>query len=161
MGDSRTLQQDTGFGLLQLTDIAVRALSPGVNDPSTANDVIVHLGAVLLALWSRPVASARIERDGRAVVRREPRHEEHLRSAIDPIRRYGAADPDVLMTLVRMLQMVRAESVRRELPGPTAPLDELVDAIFDSADHTGWADHEVDGLRRLVNRPGATSPQAC
>ena len=58
IGDGRTMQQDVEFGLVQLTDIAVRALSPGVNDPTTAADVVVHIGNVLLAIWSREQPSS-------------------------------------------------------------------------------------------------------
>ena len=149
LGDTRTLQQDVGYGIVQLTDIAVRALSPGVNDPSTANDLIVHLGDVLLALWSQPLATARVERDGRVLIRREPSHGEHLRRAFDPIRRYGASDPVVTMTLVRTLRMIRSEVSRRELPGPIEPLDEMIDAVFAGVESAGWARHERDELERL------------
>ncbi|MBT8240640.1 MAG: DUF2254 domain-containing protein, partial [Acidimicrobiia bacterium] len=40
IGPTRTTQQDVAFGLLRLTDIAMRALSPGVNDPNTAIDIL-------------------------------------------------------------------------------------------------------------------------
>ncbi|WHP61068.1 DUF2254 family protein [Arthrobacter sp. KFRI-F3372] len=49
-GYERTNVQDVGFGFRQLVDVAVRALSPGVNDPTTAVHVIGHL-SVLLAGW--------------------------------------------------------------------------------------------------------------
>lgn len=150
IGDSRTLQQDVGFGILQLTDIAVRALSPGVNDPSTANDVIVHLGDVLLALWQRPPAAASVSEDGRTLVRYEPRHEQHLRAAFDPIRRYGRADPAVLATLARTLHMLRSEATRRSLPGPTEPIDEFLADIVPAADVAGWAAHETRELERVA-----------
>lgn len=150
LGDTRTLQQDIGFGIMQLTDIAVRALSPGVNDPSTANDVIVHLGDVMLALWSQPMADRRTSEDGRTLIRRQPDHEEHLRRAFDPIRRYGASDPTVMLTLVRTLQMVAAEIERRQLPGPTEPLAKMVDDTIDGADADGWAPYEIDQLESLA-----------
>ncbi len=56
VGDSRTFENDPRYGLVVLTEIAVRALSPAVNDPGTAIDVI---GTVvrLLAGWARGRAS--------------------------------------------------------------------------------------------------------
>ena len=69
LGDTRTMQQDVGFGLVQLTDIAVRALSPGVNDPSTAIDVIAQLSDVLLGLWSQAPVAPTCSSDDRTVVR--------------------------------------------------------------------------------------------
>ena len=132
MGDTRTLQQDVGFGLVQLTDIAVRALSPGINDPSTANDLIVHLGDVLLALWAQPTAPMRLERDGRTLIRSEPDHADHLHSAMDAIRRHGASDPSVTSTLVRTLQQVRSEAHPARSAGPdraTRGLDRRHDRV--------------------------------
>ena len=150
LGDTRTLQQDVGFGLVQLTDIAIRALSPGVNDPSTANDLIVHLGDVMLALWAKPLAESGMESDGRTLVRRQPQHEEHLRRAFDPIRRYGASDPMVMLTLVRTLRMVAAEVERRSLPGPIEPIENLLDDTIQGAEMDSWAPYEIDELRSLA-----------
>ncbi len=54
LGRERTLQQDVAFGLLLLEDIALRALSPGVNDPNTAVAVVPQLGELVLGILSRP-----------------------------------------------------------------------------------------------------------
>jgi uncharacterized membrane protein len=149
IGDTRTMQQDVGFGVMQLTDIAVRALSPGVNDPGTASDVVVHLGNVMLALWSRPAAPPTTTREARTVVVGQAGHGDHLRHAFDPIRRYGAADPRVVATLLRTLRTLREEAVRRGLPGPLAPIDEMIDDIGATADAGRWSTWEravVDDL---------------
>ncbi len=150
LGDTRTMQQDIGFGLVQLTDIAVRALSPGVNDPSTANDLIVHLGDVMLAIWSKPVADHREEHGGRSLVRRHPRHEEYLRRAFDPIRRYGASDPTVMLTMVRTLRMLADEIERRSLPGPPTPVNAMIDDTINGADTDSWAPFETRQLQSLA-----------
>ena len=152
LGDTRTLQQDVSFGLVQLTDVAVRALSPGVNDPGTANEIIVHLGNLLLKLWARPVADAEFERDGKVVIFRQPTHEEHLRQACDPIRRYGAEDPMVVTTLLRMLYTVRSEVQRRELPGPIEPIDVMVRTIGTTASTERWSPAEQRDLAGLLAR---------
>jgi uncharacterized membrane protein len=151
LGDTRTMQQDVGFGLIQLTDIAVRALSPGINDPSTANDIIVHIGNVLTALWERPVASARTTDDGRTVISPQVEHADHLRRALDPNRRYGRADPLVTATLMRTLRSLRTEVVRRSLPGPIEPIETLIRDTFASADRTGWSAFEVEDAKRLAS----------
>ncbi len=150
VGDTRTLQQDVGFGLAQLTDIAVRALSPGINDPGTANDLVVHIGDVLLALWAQPAAPRCVEHDGRTLIRHEPDHADHLHGAIDPIRRHGAADPSVATTLVQTLQQVRSEVERRGLPGPPEPLDTMIATTIDTLDSAGWSAHERDVVERLA-----------
>ncbi|MWD27238.1 DUF2254 domain-containing protein [Aquicoccus sp. SCR17] len=51
IGDIRTFEQDARYGLVVLSEIAIRALSPGVNDPGTAIDVIDRLHRLL---WERP-----------------------------------------------------------------------------------------------------------
>jgi uncharacterized membrane protein len=112
IGDGRTMQQDVEFGLVQLTDIAVRALSPGINDPTTAADVVVHIGDVLLAIWSRDEPSPSRTRDGRRVVLLQATHEAYLARSIGPIRRYGATDPEVMSTLLRTIVQIRSEVVR-------------------------------------------------
>lgn len=50
IGENRTFEQDPRFGLIVLGEIASRALSPAINDPGTAIDVLTR-GARLLALW--------------------------------------------------------------------------------------------------------------
>jgi uncharacterized membrane protein len=150
LGATRTMQQDVGFGVMQLTDIALRALSPGVNDPGTATDVVTHLGNVMLELWARDDSSPTRSRDGRTVVLSQPGHADHLRHAFDAIRRHGANDPHVLTTMVRTLRLLREETVRRQLPGPTGPIDDLVAEIVASADRAGWSTPEREALDRLA-----------
>ncbi|MFN7151403.1 MAG: DUF2254 domain-containing protein, partial [Microthrixaceae bacterium] len=47
VGPSRTMQHDPMYGLRQIVDVGVRALSTGVNDPTTAQDAIFHMAAVV------------------------------------------------------------------------------------------------------------------
>ncbi|MEZ5246851.1 MAG: DUF2254 domain-containing protein [Acidimicrobiales bacterium] len=129
IGDTRTMQSDVGFGILQMVDIALRALSPGVNDPNTANDMVVHIGAVLLALWQYPVAPAVVESDGRHLVTRRVDHRDHLEAAIEPIRRHSQDEPLVAITLLRMLQQLESETNRRGLAGPTTPIREMIGRV--------------------------------
>ncbi len=56
IGDNRTFDDDPRFGLVVLSEIASRALSPGINDPGTAIDVIGTL-VRLFAAWGQPVTS--------------------------------------------------------------------------------------------------------
>jgi uncharacterized membrane protein len=154
IGDGRTMQQDVEFGLVQLTDIAVRALSPGINDPTTAADVVVHIGDVLLAIWSRDEPSPSRTRDGRRVVLLQATHEAYLARSIGPIRRYGATDPEVMSTLLRTIVQIRSEVVRRGLPGPLEPLDAAAVATIAAADTSTWSVYERDQFRSIVDVSG-------
>ena len=58
IGPTRTLQQDVEFGVIQIVDIALRAISPAVNDPSTAISCIDQLSRILIRWLGRaPPAS--------------------------------------------------------------------------------------------------------
>ena len=56
LGPARTMEQDVEFGLLQLVDIALKAISPAVNDPSTAITCIDQLSRLLIRIASREPA---------------------------------------------------------------------------------------------------------
>lgn len=117
----RNLQQDIGFGILQLVDIAQRALSPGVNDPNTANEVIVRLGVLLTAMGERNPGVQGVARDDRAVwVNRVPSLDDRLLEALDPIHRYARTEPSVLATLVHTLAQTRSSLRRRPGCDPEA-----------------------------------------
>lgn len=53
----RTIEQDPGFGIRQMVDIALKALSPGINDPTTATNCLDHLQPVLHQLVQRRIPS--------------------------------------------------------------------------------------------------------
>ena len=57
LGHTRTSNQDIEFGVNQLVEIAVRALSPGLNDPFTAITCVDHLGTALCRLATRDTPS--------------------------------------------------------------------------------------------------------
>ncbi|MAT04097.1 MAG: hypothetical protein CL424_03520 [Acidimicrobiaceae bacterium] len=152
LGPSRTMQQDVGFGTSQLTDIAVRALSPGINDPQTARDLIMHLGEILAELWAGEPADTEIRADGRLIIRSVASPEEHLRAALDPIRHYGRHDPAVMRTMADMLQTLRSEIVRRELPNPVDPIDRWIDELVAAVDDDGWTDRERSDFAAAARR---------
>ncbi len=142
----RTMQQDPGFGLLQLVDIALRALSPGVNDPNTANDVVVRVGSVLVELLSRQVPDRLAIIDDRVVVRASDNsHADYVDLVIDPIRRHARTEPGVLATLVRTLQNVaqRTEENGGDISALTDQLASLEADLYLL---------ETDGDRRMVER---------
>ena len=63
LGYERTAEQDVAFGVRQLADIAVKALSPAINDPYTAIQALEHLGVLLAQLVRRPLGSQRLHDD--------------------------------------------------------------------------------------------------
>jgi uncharacterized membrane protein len=150
IGDTRTMQQDIGYGIVQMVDIAVRALSPGVNDPNTASDIVAHLGVTMLRLWERPIAPIRRNSDGRTVIRRDLEHEDYLHAAFDPIRVYGARDPGVASAVIRTCQTLRSETIRRRLPGPLGPIDDVITQMVDAVDASDLAAVDKESVALLV-----------
>ncbi|MFN3216258.1 MAG: DUF2254 domain-containing protein [Acidimicrobiales bacterium] len=156
VGDTRTMQQDVGYGIVRLTDIAVRALSPGVNDPNTANDVVVHLGVVISAIWERPLGDRVIERDGRRVHRSQLDYADYLHAAFDPLRRYGCGDATVARTMARTLRALATETTRRDLPGPVKPLEDMLGAVVaDALTASNLAERDRTVLASLVSSASA------
>jgi uncharacterized membrane protein len=105
IGFERTLEQDLGLGFRQLADPACKALSPAVNDPYTAVQAIDHLAVLFAALAARPVGDY-VGRDTTGVVRLivpGRRFAEILSITVGLIRRYGAAEPNVMQALLRLL----------------------------------------------------------
>jgi uncharacterized membrane protein len=124
IGDHRTMQQDVGFGLTRLTDIGLRALSPGVNDPNTAREAILRSAQVVLVLLACDLGPATVEVDGRVVVRAgHPGHDGFVYDAFDQLREAAHDDIATLHTLARVLTTLMEEVERRDLPGSVDELD--------------------------------------
>ena len=105
IGPSRTLQQDVEFGVLQIVDIALRAISPAVNDPSTAINCIDQLSRILIrfAAGQEP-ASAIYDLPGEVrLLIPWIEFEGLLDSAFEQIRHYAQSDAAVCMRLLRAL----------------------------------------------------------
>ncbi len=105
LGFERTSTQDVGYGLRQLTDVANKALSPGINDPTTAIHALGHISAFLCALSSRDLGPelVRDEDDRVRVVMHRPDLAGYVDLGLSQPRRYGATDPQVLETISQVL----------------------------------------------------------
>ena len=105
LGVERTGAQDVGYGFRQLTDIVNKALSPGVNDPTTAVHGLGQASALLAAAAAYrlgPVVLADDERRPRVVLDR-PDLADLVELVVAQPRAYGAADPQVLARLYTLL----------------------------------------------------------
>jgi uncharacterized membrane protein len=105
LGLNPTAAQDLAYAPSQLAEIAVRALSPGVNDPGTAIMCLDRLasGLVLLAVRDMPATLHRGD-DGTERLRTDrPSFERVLDISLSQIRRYGAGDVELLSRILRLL----------------------------------------------------------
>lgn len=104
-GFERTPAQDVGHGLRQLTDVAIKALSPGINDPTTAIHALNHISAFLCDLSDHDLGDHPVtDADGRIrVVMGRPDLATYIDLGLSQPRRYGAADPHVLAAIFSVL----------------------------------------------------------
>jgi uncharacterized membrane protein len=148
LGVERTLPQDAGFGLQQLTDIALRALSPGVNDPSTAATSIDAVTFLLGKALDRELPSPyRCDEEGdlRLVLPRAS-FSELIEDSYLRILQYGGQDVAIMRQLLRaceQLHTIARGEAEREL------LWSLVEAIHDQARTTVTIPPQQRQLDRL------------
>jgi uncharacterized membrane protein len=105
LGPSRTLQQDVEFGVLQIVDIALKAISPAVNDPTTAISCIDQLSRIVIRFAAKePPESLLYDPPGIFRVSIPWSDFDHLlTSAYEQIRAYAKADIAVSLRLLRAL----------------------------------------------------------
>ncbi|WP_322410774.1 DUF2254 domain-containing protein [Microbacterium invictum] len=131
-----TPSQDVSFGIRQIADVAMKALSPGVNDPTTAEYAVGHLADLLADIASRPDLPA-CWADEAGTVRLIPRNPD-FRALVDlglgGVRRYGSGDPRVAARLIRAIGEIgrRTQGVRQR------------EALFE----------ELAGIERAIERLG-------
>jgi uncharacterized membrane protein len=117
-GAERTLEQDPAFAFRVMVDIASRALSPAINDPTTAVLALDQLHRDLLYLGRKQLASgSAMDREGRLrLVYPTPQWEDFVALAVSEIRLFGASSIQVARRLRAML-----EHLARALPDPRIP----------------------------------------
>ena len=110
LGRDRALEQDPKYALRLLVDIAIRALSPAVCDPTTAVQALDQIEALLTSLGNAQLDVGRV-RDSSGVLRvayEETTWEGYLDLALTEIQDYGAAAIQVERRLAALLTFVRA-----------------------------------------------------
>lgn len=145
LGRERTIQQDPAFALRILVDIAIRALSPAVNDPTTASQVINYVEDLVEAIGSADVGApwdVRDDEDRVRVVLPSRRWEDYLQLAVVEIRDYGATSPQTCRRLramlVDLLDTVRTD-YRPALQVQIAALDAATARSFDDPAERAFA----------------------
>ena len=113
-GRDRTPTQDIEYSVDQLVEVAVRALSPGVNDPSTAISCIEWLGAALIQMAERKIPSHwRYDENGKLRVITDATDFEGIAaSALNQVRQYGRSSVAVTVRLLDVLARIGPHLVR-------------------------------------------------
>ena len=142
---------DIDFGLRQLNDIGLRALSPAVNDQTTAVEVILRVSSVMRPLIEADLpAQAQRDAEGRVLLTPwDLDHGEYVTHAYGQIGRYAAPHPQVALALIRAVRMLRsaAESYDGDRTDAIAALDTQIESILELAVSAGLHDSELAPLR--------------
>lgn len=162
IGSSRTFDHDPRFGLVVLGEIATRALSPAVNDPGTARDVMATALRALI-FWVEQVrqqearrvkAQVDAQRSGVAaqlefdrVTAPALREAGLLDDAFAPLARYGETAVEVGVALQQALASIR----RLNHPAFNVPAARLSAYAIDRATHAGLLDSDLQRLREAAN----------
>jgi uncharacterized membrane protein len=156
LGVERTVQQDPAFAIRVMVDIAIRALSPAVNDPTTAVQVLDHMTQLLRLIGATDLDGSGERRDGDGAVRLivpARRWEDYLTLAVAEIREYGSNSLQVVRRLRAMLDELR-EAVRPAHVGAVDDeLTRLAVAVQREFAHSADRDRAGDADRQGVGGP--------
>ncbi|MFN2375545.1 MAG: DUF2254 domain-containing protein [Candidatus Binatia bacterium] len=113
VGRQRTAKEDATFGIRQLVDVALKALSPGINDTTTAVMCIDHLTAILVCLADRRIDSRYRSADGAVrLLTCGPTYADFIDESFDQIRQNAAGNVAVLDSLLGSLERLASETTR-------------------------------------------------
>lgn len=138
-GDERTFEQDPKYAIRLLVDIAIRALSPAINDPTTAVQALDQIEDLLTRLGNRRLEIGTFA-DATGTVRLIvpfPTWDDYLRLAFDEIRTYGAGSVQVMRrmrALIASLSVVVSPDRRTALRRWERRLDESIEQSFANAE---------------------------
>lgn len=140
-------------GMIKLMEIAVKAMSPGINDPGTAIDAVTKLGSLLGKFLCFPhMVSTTFDKGKLILIENNIPAEELMRILVQPIRLYAKQDSAVMYELIEALQYIqrapgisndKRQAVADELRAVHSDLDKHIDndtdrerlfSLFDNQD---------------------------
>jgi uncharacterized membrane protein len=145
----RTVEQDAGFGIRQIVDIALKALSPGVNDTTTAVECIDNLGEILGEIARRRLPAPVRSADGvPRVLTVAPDFADYVETAFDQIRISGKANQAIFERLLAAIMFVGEctnDANRR------AALQKQAALVGEFAEQTLATEYEKEKVRAKLN----------
>lgn len=145
LADERTIAQDPAFAIRAIVDIALRALSPAVNDPTTAVQALDGIDSLLSELGSRDLLSRAAVTDSHGTLRLvypTPSWADLLDLSLTEIRHYGASSPQIprrLRALLEGLLATTPEARHADLGEQLGRLDAAVREAYPDPDQRAFA----------------------
>lgn len=161
-GEQRTFTQDPKYAIRLLVDVAIRALSPAINDPTTATQALDEIGDLLVRLGLRRIEIGTLhdsDGDVRLVVP-FPSWEDFILLAFEEIRYFGASSVQVMRRMSALLtDLISAlpEARRPALIYWQQRIQDTIGRSFEDAEERGHASGEDrQGLGTTRRRPVGT-----
>jgi uncharacterized membrane protein len=134
LGKFRSIDQDIEYGIRQLADIGIKAISPAVNDPTTCVNCLHYLGVILKSLAMRDdksEVSHSLEKIG--ILLKEPDFEKYLDDSFNQIYQWGKSDYIIVKTIINTLSNVlTAVSTEKRFKAILHEIEEMeLDYIYD------------------------------
>ena len=141
ISSNRSDQNEGIDGFIKLMEIAVKAMSPGINDPGTAIDAINRLAPLFVKILRFPPKTSNSLRDGNIIiVRNNVTAKELMQIIIQPIRLYAKRDSSVVIALLGALKFIsrdamvskeNKEDVKKELEALKIDVEGNIENKFD------------------------------
>ena len=108
LGPDKEPMEDIELGIRKLVEIALRAISPAINDPNTAKNCIEEIGIILSKLAKHKLPSSYLSDDENnvRVILEQPTFVDHLYKSFYQLRHYGKQDVSIITEILRSLRMI-------------------------------------------------------
>lgn len=156
----RTIEQDIGFGMRQLVDIALKALSQGSNDTTTAVMCVDHLSAILCRLAARPLPTLIRYRDGMLrVYGATADFPNYLEQAFGQMLEAAPDNSSVLLRILDGLGLIADQSLPVERRKRVVDWVSRVEASAARVARPDWFRERIDArAREVLQRLSASLP---
>lgn len=156
IGNFRTVEGDVAFGLRQIVDIALKALSPAINDTTTALSCIDYLTAILVCLAKRPSCPPLFFCEGELrLVINPQRFEDYFDLAFNQIRQNGSGNVAVILRLLNSIEVLGKANQSFNISEERAERHELLETqtrlLIGLAERTIGADADLQTVQRHYN----------
>lgn len=155
IGNHRTVEQDPAFGIRQIVDMAMKALSPGVNDTSTAVMCVDSLTSIMARLAGRQLPSLyRYEGEVLRMVAIEPNFDSLLAESFDQIRGSGKMNLAILLRMLGALQTIGSLTTNLShlmaIDQQLQWIAELIERCFESSHERAQLEMRLSQVREIL-----------
>ncbi len=157
IGTFRTVEGDVAFGLRQIVDIALKALSPSVNDTTTGIICVDYLTAILSCLAKRPSCPANIYKDGKLrLIVEQQRFEDFFDLAFNQIRQNAGGNVAIILRQINSINILSKINLDLTCEDERTERHEMMkdqaNLLYELAKDTIKAEQDLEAVTRYYSR---------